>query len=64
MALEIAKDPSALSRLEWFDIERMVAEVFDGLGFNVTLTPPAKDRGKDVILQFTLRGRRSSIMSR
>lgn len=57
LALEIAKDPSALSRLEWFDMERIIAEIFDGLGFKVTLTPPAKDGGKDVVLEFTLRGR-------
>lgn len=57
-ALEIAKDSSALSRLEWFDIERVIAEIFDGLGFKVTLTPPAKDGGKDVILEFTLRGKK------
>ncbi len=57
LALEIARDPLALERLEWFDIERTVAEIFEGLGFNVTLTPPAKDGGKDVILEFILDGK-------
>ena len=44
----IAQDPRALDELEWRDIERTIAEVFDGLGFSVTLTPPSKDGGKDV----------------
>lgn len=57
LALEIARDPLALERLEWFDIERTVAEIFNGLGFKVTLTPPAKDGGKDVILEFNLGGK-------
>lgn len=57
LALEIARNPLALERLEWFDIERTVAEIFDGLGFKVTLTPPAKDGGKDVILEFILAGK-------
>lgn len=56
LALEIARNPLALAELEWFDIERTVAEVFDGLGFKVTLTPPAKDGGKDVVLEFNLAG--------
>lgn len=34
-----------------------MAEIFDGLGFKVTLTPPAKDGGKDVILEFILAGK-------
>ena len=45
----IAQDPRALDELEWRDIERTIAEVFDGLGFSVTLTPPSKDGGKDVV---------------
>lgn len=57
LALEIARDPDALSRLEWYHVEPTIAEIFDGLGFKVTLTPPAKDGGKDVILEFVLAGR-------
>ncbi|MDV3459236.1 restriction endonuclease [Sphingomonas sp. HF-S4] len=57
LAIEIARDPSALERLEWYHIEPTIAEIFDGLGFQVTLTPPAKDGGKDVILAFTLNGK-------
>jgi sulfur transfer protein SufE len=39
-----------LEELEWHDLERTVADIFDGLGFLVTLTPPRKDGGKDIIL--------------
>jgi restriction system protein len=57
LALEIARDSEALSHLEWFHIEPTIAEIFDGLGFKVTLTPPAKDGGKDVILTFDIAGK-------
>ncbi|TAX46683.1 restriction endonuclease (plasmid) [Rhizobium leguminosarum] len=43
----IARDPGAVAHLEWRDVERIVAEVFDGLGFRVTLTAGSKDGGKD-----------------
>lgn len=47
----ILNDPATLDDLEWRDLERMVAELFRGLGFEVELTPPAKDGGKDLILE-------------
>lgn len=47
----IANNPDQLYKLEWRDIERMMAAIFDGLGFDVTLTPPSKDGGKDLILE-------------
>lgn len=53
----IAADPRVLDELEWRDIERTIAEVFDGLGFSVTLTPASKDGGKDVVLECTVLGR-------
>lgn len=46
----IAEDPNALDDLEWRHLEHTMAEVFNGLGFSVVLTPPAKDGGKDLIL--------------
>jgi len=52
LALLIAKDPKVLHVVEWRDLERLLAEVFSGLGFNVTLTPSSKDGGKDLILDF------------
>jgi restriction system protein len=59
LACLIASAPSALAELEWRDLERVVAEVFSGLGFGVTLTPGSKDGGKDVILTCFVRGRRA-----
>ncbi len=55
----IARDPGTLAHLEWRDVERTVAEVFDGLGFRVTLTPSSKDGGKDVILECIVEGKHS-----
>ena len=51
LALLIAKDPKVLHVVEWRDLERLLAEVFSGLGFSVTLTPSSKDGGKDLILE-------------
>lgn len=55
----IAQDPHALDHLEWRDLERTIAEIFEGLGFSVTLTPPAKDGGKDVVLGCYVQGRQA-----
>ena len=52
----IAKDVAALDHLEWRDVERVVAEVFSGLGFNAQLTPGSKDGGKDVVLTCIVKG--------
>jgi len=46
----VAKNEHTLKHLEWRDVERLAAEVFEGLGFDVQLTPSSKDGGKDVIL--------------
>lgn len=50
----VADDPMNLYKLEWRDVERMMAEIFEGIGFSVQLTPSSKDGGKDVILECTL----------
>ena len=47
----IAEDPSNLGSLEWRDLERTMAEVLEGLGFSVELTPGSKDGGKDLIIK-------------
>jgi restriction system protein len=52
-ATRVAKDPAMLDHLEWRDLERMMERVMQGLGFNVTLIPPSKDGGKDLILSCT-----------
>jgi len=59
LARLIAADKSALAHLEWRDVERVVAEVFDGMGFAVTLTPGSKDGGKDVVLGCMVKGARA-----
>jgi hypothetical protein len=46
----IAVNPNALREIEWRDLERVIAEALEGIGFKVELTPPAKDGGKDIIL--------------
>lgn len=56
LARLIAQDPGTLAHLEWRDVERTIAEIFDGLGFKVTLTPGSKDGGKDVILECEVAG--------
>lgn len=50
LARKVAECPRYLDEIEWRDMERMLASIFDRLGFDVKLTPPAKDGGKDLIL--------------
>lgn len=47
----VGKDIENLKDLEWRDLERMVSELFEGIGFKTTLTPSSKDGGKDIILE-------------
>ena len=60
LARLIARNPIQLWTLEWRDLERMLATVFEGLGFEVELTPPAKDGGKDIILSCYVHGQAMS----
>lgn len=60
LARLIALNPNALDEIEWRDLERVMAEVFLGLGFDVTLTPSSKDGGKDVIADFAINGEKKS----
>jgi HJR/Mrr/RecB family endonuclease len=60
LARLIAADPKGLEDLEWRDMERMLAAVFQGLGFDVTLTPSSKDGGKDLILECIVQGDKHS----
>lgn len=53
----VASNIDALMSIEWRDLERLVAEVFDGLGFDVILTPSTKDGGKDVIVTGVVKGK-------
>lgn len=62
LARIIAHNPNELDHIEWRDLERLVAAVFAKLGFQTTLTPPAKDGGRDVILQFSASGENRSFI--
>jgi hypothetical protein len=50
LARIVAANPGQLLQLDWRDVERLLAEVFEGIGFTVQLTPGSKDGGKDMIL--------------
>jgi len=56
----VAMDGNALASMEWRDVERVMAEVFEGLGFETELTPPSKDGGKDVIVRCFVKGQVST----
>ena len=52
LAKIVAENAKALRDLEWRDLERLLGEVFDGIGFKVELTRSSKDGGKDLVLEF------------
>ena len=58
LAILISRDPTYLRHVEWRDLERVIAEAFSGVGFEVSLTPSSKDGGKDVIVRFPWNGQR------
>lgn len=63
LAAAVAANPRVLDQIEWRDLERMLAEVFNGIGFHVVLTPGSKDGGKDLVLTVTTRqGRRHYVV--
>jgi Restriction endonuclease len=47
----IATRPQELAEIEWRDLERLLFEVFNALGFEAELTRPAKDGGYDIQLR-------------
>jgi cold shock CspA family protein len=52
----ISENPYELKFVEWRTMERIVAEVFEGLGFSVVLTEGSNDEGKDVIVSTNVEG--------
>jgi hypothetical protein len=46
----IARTPSYLRQVEWRDLERMLREVFEQIGFTTELTRSTKDGGFDLRL--------------
>lgn len=53
IAERIALTPQELTKVNWLDLERVLREVFEGLGFETRLTRPAKDGGFDLELTTT-----------
>lgn len=56
IARTVAEDPSCLQHMEWRDVERMLREVFERLGFATELTRSTKDGGFDLRLEFDNQG--------
>lgn len=52
----IAQNSHSLEAIEWRDLERTLAEVLEGIGFSVELTPSSKDGGKDIIVKYVVSG--------
>ena len=51
IASAIARDPMCLRDVEWRDLERVLREVFEHLGFTTELTRSGKDGGFDLRLE-------------
>ena len=51
LARLIHDQPCLLDDLEWRELEKLLEEVLSGIGYSVTLTPPSKDGGKDLVLE-------------
>jgi hypothetical protein len=58
----LAENPEQLDTVEWRDLERIMRETFEGLGFDTFLTRSTKDGSFD--LQLGGRGRNPGRISR
>lgn len=58
MIEQIAANPDLVYSLEWRDLERVIAQVFEEIGFSVRLTKASQDGGKDIVLYFLSGGTR------
>lgn len=47
---QIANEAKCLDEIEWRDLERIMAQVFEEIGFKVILMAGSKDGGKDIVL--------------
>jgi hypothetical protein len=45
----ISRDKRYLDHIEWRDLERTLGVALEKIGFKVTVTPPSRDGGKDII---------------
>lgn len=63
IAIAIAENPLCLKDVEWRDLERVLREVFEKMGFMTRLTRSGKDGGFDLELQCTdLSGRKTFLV--
>ena len=46
---EIQRDPGSLNQIGWRKLEELVAGAYEQAGYDVVLTPPSADRGRDII---------------
>jgi small GTP-binding protein len=53
----VAKKSNALLEIEWRDLERVIAQALETIGFSIILTPAAKDGGKDIIASCIVEGK-------
>ncbi|MBB3314620.1 hypothetical protein FHT77_000462 [Rhizobium sp. BK181] len=58
VAQRLAQAPEEITQLNWLDLERVLREVFDGMGFTTTLTRSTKDGGLDLLLEIDRGGER------
>jgi len=50
IAERLARAPAEILTIEWRDLERVLREVFEGMGFETTLTRSSRDGGFDLAL--------------
>jgi restriction system protein len=62
LARRLAEHPEELPTIEWRDLERILRETFEGLGFDTALTRSGKDGGFDLELVTTASGTRQSYL--
>lgn len=62
IAVAVAKDPDCLRDVEWRDLERVLREVFEGLGFTTRLTRSGNDGGFDLELKYAENGKQSIVL--
>ncbi|MEU1968921.1 restriction endonuclease [Micromonospora sediminicola] len=62
LARQVALRPGELINIEWRDLERLMREVFEEIGFETQLTRPAKDGGFDLKLLSNLGGEEFSCL--
>lgn len=58
VAKEIARHPEKLFKVFWYDLERLLLETFDGIGFEAQVTRSTKDGGFDLRLTFPDKGQK------